>query len=119
MEKEEADAVWQEKACISKIKLCRQRLKGNQLHGEAKRLYQLLFKSTMVKACAHRCASSHLFYGKRTEAKETDTQKMIQKIDSEKGRECYNQRMGVIEPVFANKRSTLRLDRFSLPAGKS
>jgi len=39
---------------------------------------------------------------------------MIQKIDTDKGREIYSKRMGLIEPVFANIRSTLRLDRFSL-----
>jgi len=46
--------------------------------------------------------------------KETYTQKMIKKIDSEKGREIYSQRMGIIEPVFANIRSTIRLNRISL-----
>lgn len=58
------------------------------------------------------------FYGKTKEAKETYTQKMIKKIDSEKGREIYSQRMGIVEPVFANIRSTLRLDRFSLRGKK-
>jgi len=46
--------------------------------------------------------------------KETYTQKMIQKIDSDLGRKIYSKRMGLIEPVFANIRSTMRLDRFSL-----
>ncbi|MBN4054497.1 transposase [Nitrospira defluvii] len=54
------------------------------------------------------------FTGKTKEAQETYTQKMIKKIDSEKGREIYSRRMGLIEPVFANIRSTMRLDRFSL-----
>ena len=54
------------------------------------------------------------FTGKTKEAKESFTQKMIKKIDSETGRLIYSCRMGIVEPVFANIRSTLRLNRFSL-----
>jgi len=54
------------------------------------------------------------FTGKTKEAKESFTQKMIQKIDTQEGREIYSCRMGIIEPVFANIRSTLGLNRFSL-----
>ena len=55
------------------------------------------------------------FFTGRTEyIKESFTQKMIRKIDSVKGRLIYSRRMGVVEPVFANIRSTLRLDRFTL-----
>ena len=54
------------------------------------------------------------FTGKVIGAKETCTQKMIKKMDSEAGRAIYSQRMGIIEPVFANIRSTLGLNRFSL-----
>lgn len=54
------------------------------------------------------------FFTGKDRGKETYTQKMIKKIDMEKGREVYSHRMGIIEPVFANIRSTLRLDRFSL-----
>lgn len=54
------------------------------------------------------------FTGKTKEAKESFTQKMIKKIDSETGRLIYSCRMGIVEPVFANIRSTLGLDRFSL-----
>jgi len=54
------------------------------------------------------------FDGKTEPDQETLTQKMIKKIDSDEGRDIYSQRMGLIEPVFANIRSTLRLNRFSL-----
>ena len=54
------------------------------------------------------------FTGRTKEAKETYTQKMMKKIDTESGRKIYSHRMGIIEPVFANIRSTLGLDRFSL-----
>jgi len=39
---------------------------------------------------------------------------MIKKIDTDLGREIYSKRIGLIEPVFANIRSTMGLDRFSL-----
>ena len=37
---------------------------------------------------------------------------MIKKIDSEKGRERYERRLAIVEPVFANIRTQKRLDRF-------
>jgi transposase len=39
---------------------------------------------------------------------------MVEKIDSENGRRIYNQRIGIVEPVFANIRHMKRLDRFTL-----
>lgn len=42
------------------------------------------------------------------------TEKMKRKIDSVKGRLIYYQRLATVEPVFANIRSTLGLDRFTL-----
>jgi hypothetical protein len=42
------------------------------------------------------------------------TKLMIEKIDSEKGRRIYPQRMAIVEPVFANIRTHKRLDRFTL-----
>jgi transposase len=45
---------------------------------------------------------------------ENFTQRMIQPFDSSRGRLYYSRRMGTVEPVFANIRSTLGLDRFSL-----
>ena len=42
------------------------------------------------------------------------TKLMIEKIESEKGRRIYPQRMAIVEPVFANIRTHKRLDRFSL-----
>ena len=42
------------------------------------------------------------------------TQQMIERFDSARGRAFYRRRMGTVEPVFANIRSTLGLDRFTL-----
>ena len=39
---------------------------------------------------------------------------MLEKVDSEKGRKIYPQRMAIVEPVFANIRATKRMDRFTL-----
>jgi transposase len=42
------------------------------------------------------------------------TKLMIKKLESEKGRKIYAQRMAIVEPVFANIRTHKRLDRFTL-----
>ncbi len=39
---------------------------------------------------------------------------MKARIDSEEGRYRYSRRLGTVEPVFGNIRTTKRLDRFSL-----
>jgi len=39
---------------------------------------------------------------------------MLEKVDSEKGRKIYPQRMAIVEPVFANIRVQKRMDRFTL-----
>jgi transposase len=39
---------------------------------------------------------------------------MLEKVDSEKGRKIYPQRMAIVEPVFANIRTQKRMDRFTL-----
>lgn len=46
--------------------------------------------------------------------KDTFTEKMKRKIDSTLGRYIYNKRIATVEPVFANIRYNLGLDRFSL-----
>jgi transposase len=42
------------------------------------------------------------------------SKEMIKKVDSERGRKLYPQRMAIVEPVFANIRYQKRLDRFTL-----
>ena len=42
------------------------------------------------------------------------TKKMAQKIDTEEGRNIYNQRIAIVEPVFANIKCMKKLDRFML-----
>jgi hypothetical protein len=55
------------------------------------------------------------YYTGLTEQKtKTFTQKMREKIDTAAGKLIYRRRMATVEPVFANVRSSLGLDRFSL-----
>jgi transposase len=42
------------------------------------------------------------------------SQAMVKKIETEKGRKIYPQRIAIVEPVFANIRVHKRLDKFSL-----
>jgi transposase len=42
------------------------------------------------------------------------TKEMAQKIDTEKGRNIYHQRIAIVEPVFANIKCMKGLDRFTL-----
>ena len=42
------------------------------------------------------------------------TWKMAKKVDSDKGRKIYPQRLAIVEPVFANIRTHKRLDSFTL-----
>ena len=37
-----------------------------------------------------------------------------EEVDTERGREIYHQRIGIVEPVFANIRAVKGLDRFTL-----
>ena len=52
------------------------------------------------------------------EDKKSNTQKMIERFDSPRGRSFYRRRMGTVEPVFANIRACLGLDRFTLRGRK-
>ena len=54
------------------------------------------------------------FKGRAADAPETATTKMKRRIDSPHGRHVYSQRLGIVEPVFGNIRSTMGLNRFSL-----
>jgi transposase len=54
------------------------------------------------------------FTGRTADKPETYTHKMKKKIDTPQGRSRYGQRLGIVEPVFANICSTLGLRRFSL-----
>jgi len=48
--------------------------------------------------------------------KRSFTQQMIERFDTLRGRYFYSRRLGTVEPVFANIRATLGMDRFTLRA---
>jgi uncharacterized protein (DUF1684 family) len=54
------------------------------------------------------------YFPKGQETRMKTTQLMRQAIDSPKGRTLYSQRIGTVEPVFANLRHNKRLNRFTL-----
>lgn len=54
------------------------------------------------------------FQGKAQSAPQTLTERMKMAIDSPRGRALYGQRIGIVEPVFANLRHNKKLDRFTL-----
>jgi transposase len=76
------------------------------------------------KDCKQCSLKSSCFYRKNTKRRTLDvpigaaennfSKAMIEKVDSEKGRKIYPQRMAIVEPVFANIRSQKRMDRFTL-----
>ena len=46
------------------------------------------------------------------------SKEMIDKIDSEKGRAIYEQRIGIVEPVFGNIRFVKGMDRLAMRGKK-
>ena len=57
---------------------------------------------------------SVVLFRERTGVKGSYTRRMIEKLDSAKGRYMYGRRLGIVEPVFAHIRHAIGLDRFTL-----
>jgi transposase len=54
------------------------------------------------------------FFDKHQASPLAYTARMKRAIDTDRGRKLYGQRIGIVEPVFANLRYNKRLDRFTL-----
>ncbi len=77
-----------------------------------------------AKDCSRCSLKSKCFYRKNTKRRTLDvpigaeesnfSKAMLEKVDSDKGRKIYPQRMAIVEPVFANIRTHKRMDRFTL-----
>jgi hypothetical protein len=77
-----------------------------------------------AKDCSRCSLKSRCFYRKNTKRRTLDvpigadktnfSKAMLKKIESNKGRKIYPQRMAIVEPVFANIRARKRMDWFSL-----
>ena len=76
------------------------------------------------KDCKTCSLKGRCFYRRNTKRRSLDvpigaeknnfSKAMHEKVDSDKGRKIYPQRMAVVEPVFANIRTQKRLDHFTL-----
>jgi len=76
------------------------------------------------KDCSQCSLKSKCFYRKNTKRRSLDvpigaeesnfSKAMLEKVDSDRGRKIYPQRMAIVEPVFANIRTQKRMDRFTL-----
>ena len=77
-----------------------------------------------AKDCSRCSLKSRCFYRKNTKRRTLDvpigteennfSKAMLEKVDSDRGRKIYPQRMAIVEPVFANIRTQKRMDRFTL-----
>ena len=77
-----------------------------------------------AKDCSRCSLKPRCFYRKNTKRRTLDvpigadktnfSKAMLEKIESDKGRKIYPQRMAIVEPVFANIRARKRMDWFSL-----
>jgi transposase len=75
------------------------------------------------KDCKQCSLKSRCFYRKNTKRRSLDvpigadednySKAMGEKVDSDKGRKIYSQRMAIVEPVFANIRTQKHMDRFT------
>jgi transposase len=76
------------------------------------------------KDCKTCSLKGRCFYRRNTKRRSLDvpigaaennfSKAMQEKVDSDKGRKIYPQRMAVVEPIFANIRTQKRLDHFTL-----
>lgn len=68
-------------------------------------------RSKCLRSQASQQRQVHLAYGDRPGSVSDE---MKQKIDTVHGRRTYSKRLGIVEPVFGNIRSTKKMDRFTL-----
>ncbi|MFC1579879.1 IS1182 family transposase [Thermodesulfobacteriota bacterium] len=101
---------------------------GKSLKRKAKRIIRDGIIARLYKAdegdCRHCKLRSQCLRGKKARRRSLSvptgrvsghlTKEMAEKIDTEKGRQIYHQRIAIVEPVFANIKSMKRLDRFTL-----
>ena len=72
-------------------------------------------RCSLKSGCIHRKKAKRRTLDVPIGAAENNYSKaMLEKVDSDRGRKIYPQRMAIVEPVFANIRSQKRMDRFTL-----
>jgi transposase len=92
------------------------------IHGYKGRRYVAEKKECFICDMKRRCLKKnagrrHVFIVDVPKPK-TYSEKMMEKIDTAKGREMYSRRMGIVEPVFANITVHKGLSRFTLRTKK-
>lgn len=75
-------------------------------------------KCPLRDKCLRKENTEHRHVAILSSSRDSYTGKMIEKFDSLKGRHMYSRRMGTVEPVFANIRNMIGLDRFTLRGKK-
>ena len=75
---------------------------------------QLTKKQCMRRPVTDRGRQVSIRIGQTQQQAPSLLKQMQEKIDSRQGRHIYSQRLGTVEPVFANIKTNKRLNRFSL-----
>jgi len=94
---------------------------GKNGRHKGKLLRRYVSSEADCRCCQHRAKclrykdakSRHLSYYANATGKNI-SQAMVEKIETEKGRKIYPQRIAIVEPVFANIRVNKSMDKFSL-----
>lgn len=87
-------------------------------HGYKGRKYRALKnvcnKCLKQNKCLRKGSSRRTLFITEEKPKRTHSLQMIEKMDTEEGRQIYSMRMGIVEPVFANIRYNKNMNRFTL-----
>ena len=89
---------------------------GPQYKADTKECLQCVFKKKCLQGKTGRTVV--LSKERAKDAPITYCQQMINRFDTERSKHLYSRRMGIVEPVFANIRNALGLQRFSLRSKK-
>ena len=88
---------------------------------KGKLLKRYVSKEADCRCCQHRAQCARYKDAKRRHLSyyadasgQNISQAMVEKIETQKGRKIYPQRIGIVEPVFANIRVHKGMDKFSL-----
>jgi hypothetical protein len=88
---------------------------------KGKLLKRYVSKEADCRCCQHRAKCLRYKDAKRRHLSyyadasgQNISQAMVEKIETQKGRKIYPQRIGIVEPVFANIRVHKGMDKFSL-----
>jgi transposase len=87
-------------------------------HGYTGKRYRT--RKNVCSECAkqHKClrkgSSRRSLFIQEEKPPRTHSAKMIEKMDTEEGRQIYSMRMGIVEPVFANIRYHKQMNKFTL-----